>query len=192
MLNCPCNTSRVGHLTRYHRCNSFVFVTALDGMNTLSHSTRNNIPEKSRGISVGLLNQTLANLIDLHSQTLEAHWTVRGMHFYQLHKLFDFLAEKAEKHIDDVAERIMAIGGIAQGTVRLAAKNSKVPEYPITGMKSEEHIAALSERYGLCANAVREAIDAADTEGDRDTADLLTAVSRTLDQALWFLEANEK
>ncbi len=161
-------------------------------MKTLSHMTRNNIPEKARADSVGLLNQTLANLTDLRSQTLQAHWTVRGVHFYQLHKLFDFLADKAEKPVDGIAERIMALGGIAQGTVRLAAKNSKIPEYPITTMKSEEHIVALAERYAFCANAVRDGIDAADDAGDRDTADLLTALSRTLDQALWFLEANEK
>ena len=160
-------------------------------MNTLPHSTRNNLSEKIRTNSVGVLNQTLANLTDLHSQTLQAHWTVRGVHFYQLHKLFDFLADEAEKHTDAVAERIMALGGLAQGTVRLTAKNSKVPEYP-TGIKDEEHITALAERYAFCANAARLDIDMTDKAGDRDTADLLTAISRTLEQALWFLEAHGK
>lgn len=160
-------------------------------MNTLPHPTRNNLAEKARVISVGTLNQTLANLNDLHSQTLQAHWTVRGMHFYQLHKLFDFLADEAEKHTDAVAERIMALGGLAQGTARMTARNSKVPEYP-TGIKDEEHVTALAERYALCANAARGDIDATDKTGDRDTADLLTAISRTLDQALWFLEAHGK
>lgn len=141
--------------------------------------------------SVGTLNQTLANLADLHSQTLQAHWTVRGVHFYQLHKLFDFLADEVEKHTDVVAERIMALGGLAQGTVRMTAKNSKVPEYPV-GLIDERHVTALAERYSFCANAARLDIDVVDKGGDRDTADVLTAVSRTLDQALWFLEAHGK
>jgi starvation-inducible DNA-binding protein len=46
------------------------------------------------------------------------------------------------------------------------------------------------ERYGKAANAVRAGIDESDDAGDADTADILTAYSRGLDKALWFLEAH--
>ena len=160
-------------------------------MKELPHPTRNQLPATTRAHSVALLNQTLANLSDLHSQTLQAHWNVRGRHFYQLHKLFEFLADEVDKPIDGVAERAMALGGSAQGTVRLAAKASQIPEYPARELDDFGHVAALAERYAIAANAVREAIDAADKTGDRDTADLFTAISRALDQALWFLEAHD-
>ncbi len=160
-------------------------------MNNLPHHTRNHLPAKARSTSVTLLNQQLANLADLHSQTLQAHWNVRGRHFFQLHKLFEFLAEEVDKHVDTVAERAMAIGGSAQGTVRMAAKASQVPEYPAKKLDDFGHVTALAERYGIAANSARDAIDAADKAGDRDTADLFTAISRTLDQALWFLEAHD-
>src|SRR6185437_2006173 len=56
--------------------------------------------------------------------------------------------------------------------------------------QSKDHLAALIERYGKAANAVRTAIDESDEAGDADTADIFTAYSRALDKALWFLEAH--
>jgi len=159
-------------------------------MNTLPHPTRNTLSKKTRALSVDLLNQALANLSDLHSQTLQAHWNVRGMHFYQLHKLFEKLADDVEEPLDGIAERVMALGGVALGTVRLAAAHSQLPEYTLSGIQDLGHVKALAERYGFCANSLRLAIDSADRAGDKDTADLFTAVSRSLDQALWFLEAH--
>jgi starvation-inducible DNA-binding protein len=159
-------------------------------MNSVPHPTRNSVAKKSRALSVGLLNQALANLTDLHSQTLQAHWNVRGRHFFQLHKLFELLAEQVEGHLDAIAERAMALGGVALGTVRLAAKNSQLPEFPLSGLSDFGHVKALADRYGFCATSIRAAINTADDAGDKDTADLFTAISRTLDQALWFLEAH--
>jgi starvation-inducible DNA-binding protein len=62
--------------------------------------------------------------------------------------------------------------------------------YPTDIHASKEHLAELIERYGRVANAVRGAIDETASAGDADTADLLTAFSRALDKALWFLEAH--
>ncbi len=63
--------------------------------NPLPHKTAINIPAAARAKVVGLLNQQLANLSDLYSQTKQAHWNVRGQEFYQLHKLFDDLADRS-------------------------------------------------------------------------------------------------
>ena len=54
---------------------------------------------------IGLLNQELADTSDLYSQTKQAHWNVKGIHFYQLHLLFDELAEKRQGEADELAER---------------------------------------------------------------------------------------
>src|SRR6476620_12591424 len=84
-------------------------------------TTRNDIPAENRAKLVSLLNQQLADTFDLMSQTKFAHWNVKGPNFYQLHKLFDELAEGLEEHVDEIAERVTALGGVATGTARQAA-----------------------------------------------------------------------
>src|SRR5262249_43910701 len=119
-----------------------------------------------------------------------AHWNVKGPEFFQLHELFDDLAEGVEGYIDMVAERATALGGEAMGTVRMAASASRLAEYPTTLKRGIQHVEALAERYGQVAAGVRAAIDTADKVGDKDTADLFTEISRGLDKHLWFLEAH--
>ena len=159
-------------------------------MKSKLHVTANNLPARVRERSVAALNQVLADLTDLWSQAKQAHWNVRGPKFYALHKLFDEVAGLAEAPLDDLAERAVALGGAAQGTVRMAASASQLPEWPAALANEETFTAALKERFSLAANAVRAAIEATANSGDADTADLLTGISRDLDKALWFLEAS--
>jgi starvation-inducible DNA-binding protein len=152
--------------------------------------TRNDIEHEHRTKLISLLNQNLADLFDLHSQTKYAHWNVKGPHFYQLHLLFDTLAEKVEELADEVAERTTALGGVATGTARQAVAVSRVPEFPAGTFKGMDVVAALADRYATAGKIARAAIDEADELGDKDTADLFTEVSRELDQSLYFLEAH--
>jgi starvation-inducible DNA-binding protein len=155
-----------------------------------SFPTRIDIPAETRTKLISLLNQQLADTFDLMAQTKFAHWNVKGPNFIGIHKLFDELAETLEEHVDEIAERATALGGIAMGTVRQVAAMSHTPEFPAGVHKSSEVISALVERYAAVGKSTREAIDKADQMGDRDTADLFTAVSRDIDQALYFLEAH--
>lgn len=155
-------------------------------------NTKNDIPAAARKRVSAILNQTLANLSDLYSQTKQAHWNVRGPSFYSLHKLFDDLAASVEAHLDDTAERITALGGLAQGTVRHAAAASALPEFPDAQPGELSYVTALVERYSAAAKSVRKAIDATAALGDADTADLLTGASRDLDKALWMLESHSR
>jgi starvation-inducible DNA-binding protein len=154
------------------------------------HPTTNSLPETTRGKVAAILNQLLADLSDLYSQTKQAHWNIRGHHFYSLHKMFDDLAAVVVPHIDAIAERVTALGAIAKGTARLAAENSRLPEFPIMESGDMLFVAALIQRYATCANETRKAIDETDGLGDATTADLLTGVSQELDKALWMLEAH--
>ncbi len=153
-------------------------------------STRIDIPADKREKLIALLNQHLADTFDLMSQTKFAHWNVKGPNFIALHKLFDELTETVEDSVDDIAERLTALGGVAMGTVRQAAATSRTPEFPAGTHKGLEVVAALADRYAVVAKSTREAIDKSDAMGDKDTADLFTQVSRELDQALYFLEAH--
>jgi starvation-inducible DNA-binding protein len=153
-------------------------------------STRIDLPPDKREQLVALLNQQLADTFDLYSQTKQAHWNVKGAQFYQLHELFDELAAQVLEYVDLIAERATALGGMALGTARMAAANSRLDEYPVEAVDSLAHVEALAERYAGYAATTRAAIDTAAECGDQSTADLLTEVSRGADKSLWFLEAH--
>lgn len=150
--------------------------------------TRIDVPNRAQ--VVGALNAHLADAIDLYSQTKFAHWNVKGPHFIALHELFDKLADTVEGHIDEVAERVTALGGTASGTARQVASASRVPEFPAGTVRGSEVVAALADRFGAVATTARAAIAETDALGDKGTADLFTGISRDLDQALYFLEAH--
>jgi starvation-inducible DNA-binding protein len=155
------------------------------------HSTKNSLPLETRKKIVDLLNPILADLSDLRSQTKQAHWNLRGFHFRPLHLFFDELAATLLAHIDTVAERITALGGTANGTVRMAAENSRLPEFPAKAFHDMACVAALIVRYAACGKSVRDGISTADDLEDAGTADFLTKISQDLDEALWMLEAHE-
>ena len=155
-----------------------------------SFPTRIDMPADVRERVVTLLNQQLADTADLYSQTKQAHWNVKGPEFYQLHEMFDQLAESVEGFIDLIAERVTALGGEAQGTVRMAAQASRLPEYPTDLRRGLQHVEVLAERYAQYAASTREGIDVAAQAGDAGTSDLLTEVVRAIDKHLWFLDAH--
>ncbi len=156
------------------------------------HATKNDLKLKSRKAVCGTLNQILAHLFDLYSQTKQAHWTVRGKAFIMLHELFDKLAGTVEEQLDPLAERIAQLGGSPKGTVRQAAEASALPEFPADPGEDFAFVEALIVRFAAAANAVRKAIDTTDDEGDTISADLLTGMGAELDKALWFLEAHHR
>ena len=155
-----------------------------------SFTTSVDIPAQTRAEVNVVLNQHLADSFDLMSQAKQAHWNVKGSDFWQLHKLFDELAERAAEWVDEFAERVTALGGYATGTVRMAAASSKLPEFPTEITDSMDYVRALAERLAAFTNSAREAIDQIDELGDADTADLFTEVSRCADKYLYFLEAH--
>ena len=153
-------------------------------------TTHNDLDQAAREQVIELLNQQLADTFDLFSQTKQAHWNVKGPQFYQLHLLYDTLAEGLEGYVDEIAERATALGGVAMGTARMAAGSTRLPEYPAGPSESIESVRCLVDRYANLAASTRAAIDAADAAGDADTTDLFTEISRDLDKWLWFLEAH--
>jgi starvation-inducible DNA-binding protein len=154
------------------------------------HPTKIDIPEPARKNLCELLNTHLAHAIDLHLQFKQAHWNVRGPNFIALHELFDEIAEEIEGHIDEIAERVTALGGIAEGISQVVAKKTGLAVYPLNISTGKDHLEALSTAVATFGKAVRAAIDQATEWKDADTADLFTGVSRDLDKRLWFLEAH--
>src|SRR5262249_55533327 len=96
------------------------------------HKTTNDIPEKCRAHMPSRLRERLAAPVDLVTHSKQAHWNVKGPNFIALHGLFDKVYENAGEYVDLIAERIMQLGGTSEGTVRVVAKRSQLPEYPLT------------------------------------------------------------
>jgi starvation-inducible DNA-binding protein len=159
-------------------------------MTSRLNPTRNDLPVKNRAQLVELLNERLASAIDLEYQAKQAHWNVKGPHFHALHLLFDQVAEAAEEAVDELAERAVQLGGTARGTVRVAAAESTLSEYPLEATGGDEHVGALATALAAFGTQVRAGIELADELGDADTADLFTQLSRSNDKYLWFVEAH--
>ena len=153
--------------------------------------TRNDLPTAARMKEVALLNQLLADAINLQTQCKQAHWNVKGPTFIALHKLFDEVSEAVEEYVDLIAERAVQLGGIAEGTVTVVARRSKLDEYPLAISTAEDHVRALSDSLAMFGKDARLGISAMADLDDVDTADILTEISRGIDKWLWFVESHE-
>lgn len=154
------------------------------------NQTRNTLPAMIRSQSVEVLNKHLAASIDLHAQTKQAHWNVRGPNFIAIHELFDRVSEQVELFSDMLAERAGGLGGPAHGTVQVAASNSFLIPYAPLIADEASHVFAVAGALAAFGQSVRDSSLAAAKFGDADTADLLTEISRGIDQQLWFVESH--
>src|ERR1041384_7301418 len=137
----------------------------------MKHKTKNDLPENLREKMIDLLNQQLADVLDLGLQAKQAHWNVKGPHFIGLHELFDKVAEEVEEFTDEIAERSVELGGVALGTAQAIAKPSRLAAYRLDWASENEHVAALSSSLAKFGASVRAAIETAANAGDADTAD---------------------
>ena len=155
------------------------------------YTTRIDLGEDKRHDLIALLNQTLADTSDLYSQTKQAHWNVKGKDFYQLHLLYDELAEKLEEPADLVAERVVLLGGYARGTVRMAAEQSRISPFPsLDDGADPRYLETLADRWAEYAKHIREDNGKADEIGDPATTDLYDQITHIADRGTWFIEGH--
>ncbi len=159
-------------------------------MATMTYTSRNDLSDHIRKQASALLQARLSDALDLEAQAKQAHWNVKGPHFLQLHELFDRVHDEIEQFVDLLAERITALGHIADGRVTTTASATTLYGYPLEAQGGAAHCQALAASLGAFGKLVRAAIDQADTIGDADTADLFTQLSRETDKQLWFVEAH--
>ncbi len=156
------------------------------------YETGNDLPAKRRIELIALMNQRLADAIDLQMQLKQAHWNVKGPHFIGLHGLFDTIYKGVEGYVDLIAERIVQLGGISLGTVRIAAARSRLPSYPLEIAGGPDHVEAVAKALSTFGHEARTMISEADELDDADTADIFTEISRGVDKWLWFVEAHSQ
>jgi starvation-inducible DNA-binding protein len=156
------------------------------------HPTKNDLSPKVRKRVSETLADRLADATDVMLQTKQAHWNVKGPSFIALHELFDKINDAAQEWVDLIAERIVQLGGTAEGTLQAAVKRTSMKPYALTIVSGKDHVEALSSALASFGKKAREAIDKTGKAGDADTADLFTEVSRDVDKYLWFVEAHNQ
>lgn len=160
-----------------------------DGHTTFP-STGIDIPLEIRLYVTQLLQQSLACTVDLRSQVKQACWNVKGHDFSQLHTLFASMAMALDAYSDQLAERLVVLGGVAWGTTRTVARQSTLPEYPVTPREGPDHVRALADRLAPYATLLREGITRTAEVEDAGSAAVYTELSRRVDQQLSVLEAS--
>ncbi|KKZ12742.1 MAG: hypothetical protein TE42_03165 [Candidatus Synechococcus spongiarum SP3] len=159
-------------------------------MDPALHASKIDLPETTRKEMAVLLNARLADAVDLSTQMKQAHWNVKGTSFIALHELFDAIHGETLTHVDNLAERIVAMGGVAFGTASVAAHQSGLPTYPLDIVSGSDHVEAVSVALAAFGRAIRTAIATAGAAGDADTEDLFVEISRAVDKSLWLVEAH--
>lgn len=152
--------------------------------------TRHELPIEKRRRIVTRLNALLASSIDLSLQAKQAHWNTRGPSFIALHELYDKVHDAAEEASDLLAERVAALGGVAEGTLQAVAKGTELAKYPLSLTGEASHLSQVADALARVSADTRKAVDMFDQLGDPASADIATEVVRSADQYLWFVEAH--
>ena len=143
---------------------------------------------EQRAVLVVGLNQNLASLTDLAAAYKQAHWNVVGNDFSQLHELFDQFADQTRDVVDVVAERAVALGGTARGTIQAAVEQSSLPAFPLEERGEQHLLEALVERIDILDGDLRQAMDT--TASEPATQDVYVEVVRGIEKQRWMLQAH--
>lgn len=135
------------------------------------------------------MNQRLASAVDLKMQVKQAHWNVKGQSFTGLPELFGEVDQEVEVYVDRIATRIVELGGVAEGTVRVSAARSQLAEYPLAIADGPAHVEAVARALTSFGLEARNTINEAGKLDDADTVNLFTEISTGIDKWLWFVEA---
>ncbi|MCR8825429.1 DNA starvation/stationary phase protection protein Dps [Pseudosulfitobacter koreensis] len=148
------------------------------------------LTDNAREASINHLNTSLATGIQLQLAIKQAHWNIKGPSFIGIHELLDDVRARLDDHVDTIAERIVILGGTADGTEAGIEKNGQLEAYPRDAVHQDVHIEELKKRMMHFVKLAHEGLTEAGDAGDEETADLYTAVSRGVSKDAWFIGAH--
>jgi starvation-inducible DNA-binding protein len=144
--------------------------------------------ENVRRASVAVLNQLLADTMALRDLYKKHHWQMSGATFHQLHLLFDKHHREQAALVDDIAERIMALGGVSVAISHDVAETTKVPRAPKGREDPPDQLQRLIAAHELILVAARQVAHTAAGNGDDGTNDLIVSqVIRTNEAQAWMV-----
>lgn len=135
-----------------------------------------------------IVNKQVANWTVLYTKLHNFHWYVKGQQFFVLHEKFEELYNEANEHIDELAERLLALGGKPIATLQQSLETASVQE--ATGTESaEEMVQAIANDFSILIKELKEGMDLAAEVGDDTTGDLLLSIHQGLEKHVWMLNS---
>jgi starvation-inducible DNA-binding protein len=134
------------------------------------------------------LNRQLANHMVLWGKLHNFHWYVKGHHFFSLHAKFEELYNSTAVIVDDIAERVLAIGGQPIGKLAEALEESSIAEAEY-GLDENAMVGQLIEDYDLIKEELKSGVKEAEDVGDDSTADMFIAYIKDIEKTSWMLQA---
>ncbi|KAF0822715.1 Dps family protein [Cytobacillus firmus] len=137
---------------------------------------------------VKAVNQQVANWTVLYVKLHNFHWYIKGKNFFTLHAKFEELYNEANVHVDELAERILALEAKPVATMKEVLETSSLKE--ATGKENEEQmVQSVVDDFEKMVDELQEAIELAEEAKDEGTGDMLIAVKQSLKKHIWMLKA---
>ncbi|GIN41620.1 Dps family protein [Heyndrickxia sp. FSL K6-6286] len=134
------------------------------------------------------LNIQLANWNVINTKLQNYHWFVTGPDFFTLHAKFEEFYTEAQGNIDEIAERILAIGGKPVATLRGYLELTTLNEAG-NELQAKDMVSDLVRDYESLVKGSKELIELAEEANDHPTADMFTDIQTSLEQHIWMLQA---
>lgn len=135
-----------------------------------------------------ILNNQIANLNVMYVKLHHYHWYVTGEHFFTLHTKFEELFGEAAVHIDELAERLLALGEKPVATMSGYLELASVQE--AKGDESARSMVdTISNDYAQIISELKQGMLAAESVNDETTGDILLAIHSSLEKHVWMLNA---
>lgn len=135
-----------------------------------------------------ILNKQIANWSVLFIKLHNYHWYVKGNQFFTLHTKFEEFYNEASLHIDELAERLLAIGGEPVATMKDCLAMASVQE--ANGNETaEEMVQSISSDFSMLVGELKEGMSIAEQANDEITGDMLLAIHSSLEKHVWMLKA---
>ena len=145
------------------------------------------LSDQARKGATTILNKLLADEYLLYTQTRNYHWNVTGAHFNDLHKFFESQYEELNGIVDDVAERVRALGGLALGTLADFLANSRRKEEG-GKLNAREMVRRLKNGHEEIIQFLRKDLQpCSDRYQDAGTGDFLTGIMEQHEKMAWML-----
>ncbi|WP_281890351.1 Dps family protein [Paenibacillus sp. YYML68] len=134
------------------------------------------------------LNQQIANWSVLYIKLHNYHWYVKGNQFFTLHVKFEELYNEAALHIDELAERMLALRGEPVATMKGCLELASVQE-AAGGEDANGMVASIVKDFEVLLGELKAGMELADQEGDETTGDMFLAIYSSLEKHTWMLSA---
>ena len=136
-----------------------------------------------------VLNQSVADLVQFSTIIHQAHWYMRGTRFLTLHPKMDEYMDEINVQLDEVAERLIIIGGAPYSTLKEFTENTKLPD--VIGsfdVPMEKHLETLISGYRYLRDLYSKGIEAAGNENDHVTEDMFIEFKGAIEKNIWMLQ----